>query len=185
MSSRNTSTIAPAPSVTARSSRWSGPKRKSSRANGQSSVRLNIVMTARMTRSSVRFGRRRAVASDALNERFTNIKLTIVTINEKKTSARTSASGIPLPSAATKMTATTKSAQPPCKRPQAINGPESSGSSGARGGRRITSSSSVSASNTSEHTGSITISKNAMCTGPNRIGKPSSSGSNASPAIGT
>ena len=36
--------------------------------------------------------------------------------------------------------------------------PENSGSSGERGGRRITSSSSVSASKTSEHTGSITIS---------------------------
>src|SRR6516165_8258766 len=71
------------------------------------------------------------------------------------------------------------------KRPQPINGPENNGSSGPRGGRRITSSSSISASKTSEHTGSITISKNAICTGPNIIGKPNSSGSSANPAMGT
>src|SRR6516225_4668019 len=68
---------------------------------------------------------------------------------------------------------------------QPINGPENSGSSAPRGGRRMTSSSSVSASKTSEHTGSITISKNAICTGPNKIGKPNSNGRSASPAMGT
>ena len=41
--SRETSTRTPAPSVNARSSTCRGPKRKRSLANGQRSVRLNIV----------------------------------------------------------------------------------------------------------------------------------------------
>ena len=83
------------------------------------------------------------------------------------------------------MAATSTNAKAPCSRLQPISAPENSGASGERGGRRITSSSSVSASKTSEHTGSITISRKAMCIGPNRIGRPNSSGSSASPAIGT
>ena len=50
-----------------------------------------------------RFGRRKAVTSDALKERLTKIRLTIVSTSEKKASARTSSSGIPRPNATTKM----------------------------------------------------------------------------------
>ena len=49
----------------------------------------------------------------------------------------------------------------------------------------MTSSSSVSASKTSEHTGSITISRKAMWIGVKIKGIPRISGSSASPAIGT
>jgi len=47
------------------------------------------------------------------------------------------------------------------------------------------SPSSLSASKTMEQTGSITISRKAMCIGVNTSGRPNSSGSSASPAIGT
>ena len=43
----------------------------------------------------VRFGRRSAVSSEALKERLTRIRLTIVTTSEKNVSARTSGSGMP------------------------------------------------------------------------------------------
>src|SRR5665648_296462 len=58
MSSRKTSTRTPAPSVKTRSSKCRGPKRKSPVANGQSSVRLNIVATARRTSARAEFGPR-------------------------------------------------------------------------------------------------------------------------------
>jgi len=95
MSSRKTSTRTPAPSVKTRSSKCRGPKRKSPVANGQSSVRLNIVATARRTSARAEFGRLRAVINDALKDRLTKIRLTIVRTNEKNASARTSSSGKP------------------------------------------------------------------------------------------
>ena len=85
----------------------------------------------------------------------------------------------------TKMAATSAHANPPCRRLHPIRCPENNRSSGDRGRRRMTSSSSASASKTSEQTGSITISRNAMCIGPKRIGRPNISGSRARPAIGT
>ena len=64
-------------------------------------------------RPRVRFGRRSAVSSDALNERLTRIRLTIVTTSEKNVSARTSCSGMPDLSAMTKMAATSANASAP------------------------------------------------------------------------
>ena len=66
-----------------------------------------------------------------------------------------------------------------------IVGVENSGSDTGRGGRTMTPSSSVSASNTREQTGSITISRKAMWTGPKSSGIPMAKGISASPAMGT
>ena len=54
-----------------------------------------MTATAASTAASVRFGRRRAVSSDALKERLTRIRLTITTTSEKNASARTSGTGMP------------------------------------------------------------------------------------------
>ena len=127
--------------------------------------------------------RRSAVSSEALNERLTRMRLTIATTSEKEANARTSCSGMPDLSAMTKMAATRANAKAPCSRLQAINAPENKGYR-ERGGRRMTSSSSVSAS-TREQTGSMTISRKAIWMGPNKIGRPNSSGNSARPAMGT
>ena len=104
--------------------------------------------------ASAQFGRRSAVISDALKERFTKIRLTIARTSEKNASARTSCSGMPRSKATTKMAATSANANSSLQHaPADQSRRRTSGSSGARGGRRMTSSSSVSASNTSEQTG--------------------------------
>ena len=54
-----------------------------------------MTATAASTAASVRFGRRRAVSSDALKERLTRIRLTMTTTSEKNVSARTSGTGMP------------------------------------------------------------------------------------------
>ena len=62
-----------------------------------------------------------------------------------------------------------------------------SGSLGRRGGRRITSGSSASASKTIEQAGSMISSRKTMCTGSRISGhfSPSSTGISDRPAIGT
>ena len=60
-----------------------------------------MTATAESTAASVRFGRRRAVSSDALKERLTRIRLTMTMMSQNYVSARTSGTGMPHLSAAT------------------------------------------------------------------------------------
>lgn len=93
--SSSSSTKIPAPNVRDRSSKCRGPNRNRLLANGHKSVRPRIVETTTSTITRVEFGLRMASANEALNDRLTIIKPTIVMTSEKKASARTSFSGIP------------------------------------------------------------------------------------------
>ncbi|MCY1174586.1 hypothetical protein D9M73_147930 [compost metagenome] len=154
-------------------------------AAGRKKIRLAMMTIAASTARSALLRRANASMIDAPNDRFTRISARISAISEKKISARTSASGIPPCTSSRNTVASMAKASPPWNTPHAIIVTEKSGSFGSRGGRCMMSLSPRSASNTSAQTGSITISSKAIWIGPNRIGIPNTSGSSASPAIGT
>ena len=83
------------------------------------------------------------------------------------------------------MAKTTISELIPCNTPSPMSLPPNIGLDGSRGGRVITSLSSGSASKTMEQAGSITNSRNRICTGMSAIGLPSKTGTNDIPAMGT
>jgi hypothetical protein len=72
-------------------------------ANGHSSVSVMIPATAVRINASAGFGRPNAVIKEALKDRFTKIKPTIVSTREKNAKALTSSSGMPRWNATTKM----------------------------------------------------------------------------------
>ena len=89
----------------------------------------------------------------------------LVATRAANASARTSVSA--MPGQAPRRTSPRRPQTPaPLQQPPDDQSRGKSGAAGSRGGRRITSASSASASKTIEQTGSITISRNAMCIGP-------------------
>jgi hypothetical protein len=63
--------------------------------------------------------------------------------------------------------------------------PSNNRARGSRGGRCMIPCSLASASNTIEQAGSMTNSRNTMCTGKSSKGHPKTSGSSDMPAVGT
>src|SRR5579875_3489291 len=152
------STLTTMIATSARSSLCKGPKRNNSRPTGQSNTKASSASVTAETHQSARLPLPNTSAREVVKERLTTTSPRSSSTKETKVSARASPSGRPRRSAREYNKPSGTSAAAPCSKLQTTRAGEKSGLVAARGGRAITSASAGSASNTIEHTGSMTIS---------------------------